>query len=261
MAALFYCEFDNQYGRTLVYQEPSGAVSAEEFDTISDFLIPKPQLCGYLVVLRSEVRVVLSWPVCLENARYERNALFFSLGFLVEQGFGAATANSSLLMRAGKLLAWDIEACARYGPTLKKACAHLSALEREVAALSDESRKSELGHLMPQLLRGLQVRGSFGVAADSANTIQLPPWKLRLSAPTRAVGNLFVPLLLVVPDAITMLAWDFTLHMLLLWVDGTRNTAALAAVANADLSVVRQSLEALRGSGWVQMVDGCAWTL
>ena len=46
--ALFLCRFDNTYGRALAWQEPAGALQPDEFDAISDFLIPKPQLFGQL---------------------------------------------------------------------------------------------------------------------------------------------------------------------------------------------------------------------
>ena len=80
---LFLCEFDNQRGRTLAFQEPAEVFLAEEFDDISDYLIPKPQLCGTLVTLRAAGRAVLCWPVCLEGAQYARNALIFSVGFVI----------------------------------------------------------------------------------------------------------------------------------------------------------------------------------
>ena len=133
----------------------------------------------------------------------------------------------------------------------------MSALEHESAALSSWSRKSELGHLLPQLLHGLQALSGCSLAADSVNTVQLllPPIKQRLSTP--AAQDQLVPLLLAVPEPRMVIAWDLTLHTLLRYVDGARDTAALATVTNADLSLVRQSLEALQVGGWVRMVDGC----
>jgi len=72
--ALLFAEFDNRLGRTLSLQEPPGYLSTAAFDAVCDVLIPKPQLCNQLLVLRDASRSVLCWPVCLEGAQYERSA-------------------------------------------------------------------------------------------------------------------------------------------------------------------------------------------
>ena len=80
----FYCFFDDVIGRTLAAQEPPEYIKSEQFDAISDYLIPKPQLCGRLLTLRAFGHVVLCWPTCIENnKKYARNALLFSLGVSV----------------------------------------------------------------------------------------------------------------------------------------------------------------------------------
>ena len=116
LRAVLFCEFDNSVGRTLAFQEPAGFISADEFDAISEFLIPKPQLCGRLLVLREEGRVVLCWPVCIEDPRYARNALLFSLVFVLEPGTAGAPE--------------------RFGHVLEKASRHLEVLEKESRLLS-----------------------------------------------------------------------------------------------------------------------------
>ena len=49
--AVFYSEFDNVVGPKIVYQAPLGYLAADEFDSISDFVITKPQLCGRTVTM------------------------------------------------------------------------------------------------------------------------------------------------------------------------------------------------------------------
>ena len=194
LQGVIFCEFDNQKGRTLAFQAPQNAISDDTFDAISDYLIPKPQLCGQLMHLRtaSHGSTVVCWPVCVEDARYERNALIFSLGFVLD---------------AHAVTEHDV--CERYGHVLRKACAHLAALERESADAAegvfeeqqqqqldglDEqpplrsrlelSATGELAHLLPQIWEGLRMCGVCEVAADAANTLmlQLPP--KRVSGPS-----------------------------------------------------------------------------
>lgn len=245
LESIFFSEFDNRVGRTLAFQEPPHVISPEEFDAISDYLIPKPQLCDQLIMLRSADRAVMCWPVCLEDAKYERNALMFSLGLVVRCHPSAADTEG------------DVEEalCSRYGPVLHKATTHLLALERESAMLSDATRKCELAHLLPPIFHGLRDRGACAVAADAGNTIHLhlPPLALRATCPP--VKEHMVPLLVAMPDSAAVRGWDLSIQKLLRWIDGTNHTAAIAAAARVDLSVVRQGLEALQRCGWVRLVD------
>ena len=174
MEGVFFCEFHTRYGRTLAFQYPSHTISSDEFDAISDYLIPKQTLCDQIIVHRSAARIVLCWPMCLEDERYDRNALIFSLGFVIRPSVDAKPLSGALE-----------DVCERYGPVLRKACAHLAALEREAGMLSDASRKGELAHLLPQILEGLRDHGRCAVAADAANTIhlELPPGRRRGQCP------------------------------------------------------------------------------
>ena len=252
MEAIFLVEFDTRYGRTLAFQEPARAMPSEEFDAISDYLIPKPSLCDQLILIREAARVVLCWPVCLEDERYDRNAFLFSLGFIVRPESSDNTHSNSTSQRAA---AAPMDVCHRYGPVLRKACGHLAALERESELLSNVSRKGELAHLLPQLLYGLREHGRCAVAADAANTIHLqlpvsPPRDLGLP-----VEDHLCPVLLALPVVAEVRLWDLTLQRLLRWIDGTRHVAEIAAAACTDLPLVRQGLQALQGSGWVRMID------
>jgi len=123
--AVLFAEFDNRLGRTLSLQEPAGYLSPEAFDDISDYLIPKPQLCGRLIVMRDAARHMLCWPVCLEDTVYERNALFFTLALVLEPSAPAAPS-------AGGVSAWSRCSAAEYGEVLRRACGYLIALERKV---------------------------------------------------------------------------------------------------------------------------------
>lgn len=119
--ALFYAEFDNVQGPKIVYQTPEGflgslgasvppadlpsspvtqrlqqqqgeAPGPEDtdgplaFDSISEYIIPKPELCGRLVTIFLNAKYkVLGYPVLLEGPKYERNNLLFNLCFVFER--------------------------------------------------------------------------------------------------------------------------------------------------------------------------------
>ena len=97
----------------------------EQFDAISDYLIPKP-LCGRLLTLRAFGHVFLCWPTCIENnKKYARNALI--------------SRSASCCSRPPATGAPH-----RHGEVLSRAAA-VTELERESSFLS--ARRDELHHL------------------------------------------------------------------------------------------------------------------
>ena len=254
LAGLFFVEFHTQYGRTLAFQQPCVLLS-DVFDAISDYLIPKPALCGQLIVIREVDGTVLCRPMCLENAKYDRNALLFSLGMVVKPTDDGNFPNPGCGgsgMGAGTI---TMDVCERYGPVLRKACGHLAALERETGLLSGAWHKDELARLLPQILCGLQEQGRCTVAVDAANTIQLLFPGCRPHTRDIPVEVDSCPVLLSTPPIAEVRRWDLTLQRLLRWIDGTRHTVDLALVACVDLTLVIQALQALQASGWVRMLD------
>ena len=249
LAAVFFVEFDNSVGRTLAFQEPAGFISADRFDSIAEFLIPKPQLCGQLLMLREEDRVVLCWPMCLEDTRYARNALLFSIGFVLEPSKGSGAPE-------------------RFGRVLEKASRQLEVLERESLSsgapgwLSGDSRGVQ--HLLPQLLHDLRLHGRCSVAIDASNTLELslPPPPPR---PPSGCGQLgaqehMAPVLIAEPEPAVVRGWDLSLQKLLPRLDGTHTVAGIAEAMGADLPLVRRGLETLAAGGWVRLIEPFAFS-
>lgn len=146
LQAIFLCEFDNHVGRTLAFQQPNDTFTAEEFDDISDYLIPKPQLCGNLVTLRLVERTVLCRPVCLEGTQYARNALIFSLGFVLDPQSVTTGTTGTGVRDADHDEGFTDEhnTCTRYGRLLEKISEQLTAMEQERWLLSKSEHKPEV---------------------------------------------------------------------------------------------------------------------
>ncbi|KOO29699.1 nitrogen permease regulator 2-like protein [Chrysochromulina tobinii] len=253
LSGLFFVVFDTAKGRTLALQEPPRAVlSSDDFDALADYLIPKPVLCGQLIAIREPDRIVLCWPMCIEDAKYDRNALLFSLGLVVQPP--AATCIAGAPPAAGAAATY-FDVCERYGPVLRKSCVVLAALERETQLLSDASRKGELAHLLPAVYHGLREHGRCVVAADAANTIHLQLPSRRPSELGPPVEAQSCPVLLSEPPPAEVRRWDLTMQRLLRWMDGTRRAVDIALAARVDLALVQQALTALQSSGWVRILD------
>ena len=51
LSCVFFAEFHTVLGPKISYQAPEGFIRADEFESISEYVIPKSQLCGRLVTL------------------------------------------------------------------------------------------------------------------------------------------------------------------------------------------------------------------
>jgi len=57
LRGVFFAEFHAVQGPRIASQAPEGLLSAEVFDSIAEYVIPKPQLCGRLVMVYGGRRV------------------------------------------------------------------------------------------------------------------------------------------------------------------------------------------------------------
>jgi len=114
--AIFYAEFHTTQGPKVCFEYPEGSTKAAltssstapsisgttpeslisnvvptesvtssdpvVFDSISEYVIPKPELCGRLVKTTTLSHTIMGFPVSLEDTKYERNALIFNLCFV-----------------------------------------------------------------------------------------------------------------------------------------------------------------------------------
>src|SRR3989338_4826345 len=87
LLGLFFSEFDNRTGRTVPLMVPERVVSLEAVDLVGDYIITKPQLCGRVITVRAAEAsldaVLVGYPVCLEHDRFDRNAYWFNLVFVL----------------------------------------------------------------------------------------------------------------------------------------------------------------------------------
>ena len=226
LVGVFLCEFDNLVGRILAFQEPHDCLAAEEFDAICEYLIPKPALCGQLIVLRTATKTVLCYPECIEHEKYARNALLFSLSFVLTPQADVPDADPDA--RAVAETEYTLLA-QRWGRVLGEAARSLTTLERETELLSSADRKGELRHLLPLILHDLRASGSCSVPVDAAHSIRL---KLEPPPPPPAppVRAHQVAVLVAEVPAAESAGWDLAVQTLLPLIDGTVAPAALRAL-------------------------------
>lgn len=158
LLSIFYTEFHPIQGPKVIYEIPegtlinsvsptSGTPSMEiktglgymlesrlfDFDSISDFIIPKTQLCDNLLTFTAGSFKVVGYPMTIENRKYERNALMFNLCWVFE---AHAVINS-------------------YEPIISKMASVLRSLEIENEFLSDHTKRKSLLPAMEHILEDL----------------------------------------------------------------------------------------------------------
>jgi hypothetical protein len=83
LLGITYSEFDNKVGPRLLYAYPSGVLSSETFETLSDYVIVGKHLCNKIIAIKTDDFQFINYSVAIDNSKYERNTLLFSFGFIL----------------------------------------------------------------------------------------------------------------------------------------------------------------------------------
>ncbi|KAF9575044.1 Nitrogen permease regulator 2 [Mortierella alpina] len=123
LLSIFYCTFHPIQGPKVLYEVPEGSILSKtsplvDFDSISEYLIPKVELCSKLVTISTPTCKVIGFPINLEHKKFQRNALMFNLAFVFDK---------------------DAE-ISSYEPVVRKMARVLKALEKESEFLSQQTR-------------------------------------------------------------------------------------------------------------------------
>ena len=85
MLGITYSEFDNHVGPQLRFSYPVGVLNKENFETLSDYAIVGKHLCNKIIVVKTDELQFVNYSVFIDNAKYERNTLLLSFGFVLER--------------------------------------------------------------------------------------------------------------------------------------------------------------------------------
>ena len=253
MHALFYAKFDDEKGPSLVYQVPDGpdeVFSAASFDCVSGYVVALDSaVCGSLVTVSTARRqTVASFPICLEDARYARHRLAFSVGIVVA----------------------SVDDVATYEPLLRNAAQLLERLEVEREFLSRDgdsesaAEHQQLRAFLREVWRSVRECGRCAVSVtpddrevSAANTLRFelrrPP--ASAAASPAAPHEWEVPVLTRSLGAEASAGWDLALRRVLPFIDGTSCIRRIAFAADVDVALVRQVVQQLIYFGAAAVVD------
>lgn len=236
MLGVTYSEFDNTLGPKLQYQWPPGLLSDEDFEKFSYYVIVSKELTGKAITVRSESSFqYVNYSVAIEDSKYHRNTLLFSLGII---------------------LPLDVPTCV-YEPVLRKMSAMLVDLEHESEFLFKEESKQQLRGVLRSLYTQLNSTGRAYIQIDEANVLCLQLF--RSPPPAPRVDEWDVPIL-DFPDsrsciAFAALSGEVSLNHVLPFIDGVRTVRRIAAAADLDVEVASKCVRLLLWYGVARCTD------
>ncbi|PIK47600.1 putative nitrogen permease regulator 2-like protein, partial [Apostichopus japonicus] len=233
---IFFSEFHPEVGPRLTYQVPDDCISREEFDILSGYFIPKPELLDKLITINVWDKKILGCPVGITNAKYSRNALLFNVGFVCS----ART---------------DVTA---YEPIVKKLARYLVQMEVERGFISGEDSKAKIPDILSQLLNQLNQHGQCSLSVDESNTIHLKV--VHSNAEVITVNDHHVPMFLTNADVLDSRKWDLATQQILPHIDGINHVKTITAKAGIELSVSKICLQNLIAYGVIKIIPVFQYT-
>lgn len=262
----FYAEFDNIVGPKVVHQSPPNFmdqpmdISFEQihsllkktfnngleqvsggsrtttqtdeesiFGATCDYIITGNELAGEMINLSTHNMHILTRPTLITNERYERNSLFFCVGFVLRRTDDPRP----------------------FRPVLSKWADTILRLEVEDYFLT--KHKSQL----QAVLFGLLIRLNSGecnllLHHDSALHLKLYRPLQSIAAP---VVDHNVPVLLRKDWQVQMFDWDLAINWVVNNIDGISHAKAISTKSEVDPEMVRACLRVLKHHNVVALVD------
>ncbi|PUU83140.1 nitrogen permease regulator 2 [Tuber borchii] len=252
--SIFYSRFHPGKGPQVVHQVPSGSQSHNtaltppttttstsppptspplfDFETVSEYIIPKQELCDRLVTVCTNKYRILGYPVCLEDRKYERNEFIFNFAIVLDE---------------------DVVEYSTYKSVVRKVAKLFKALEEQSGFLSNEVTAVGVFALIEQVLEDLNNYSECMIPINESNTINIKLFPTY--APPPQVKAFHVPVCTVQLENLMDVNWDLTMQRIVPFIDGINSVRRISELADADYSLTRKCIEHLLYYGCLIMVD------
>ncbi|KNC99135.1 nitrogen permease regulating protein NPR2 [Spizellomyces punctatus DAOM BR117] len=211
--------------------QPSAPEPILDFDSISEYIIPKPELCNRLVTISTPYYKLMGYPVSIKDQKYERNALLFNLCFVFEKDANTIS----------------------YEQVVRKMARVLKSLEVESEFLSNANTKGAILNIMEQLLEDLNSYSECQIPINDANMINIKLFPKYPDPPP--VHDYQVPVLIVDLEKVMDKYWDMTMRRIVPHINGVHFVRKIAEIADVDVTLVRIAIQHLLYYGCVKLVD------
>ncbi|XP_004924940.1 GATOR complex protein NPRL2 isoform X2 [Bombyx mori] len=257
---IFLGEFHPVAGPKISCQFPEDYISKEVFDSISAYIIPKPQIQKCTMTINALGHKIVGYPIRIDNPRYERNVYLFNICFVCDS--------------------WS--KTVQYEPVVKKLGEHLTIMEEETGFVSSGSSKlpTLLAHLLHDLnthrkatlvegdtvmhLKVLEVRKDPPPVHDYdvpvlVASVGLPrPGRPRRPIPPEGTETQSQEHLDVEDDEpfeVDMAAeWDLTTRQILPYINSYNHVSKIAADTNVEKTLVKSCIQNLVYYGVITLI-------
>ncbi|PSK37599.1 hypothetical protein C7M61_003305 [Candidozyma pseudohaemuli] len=267
--AIFYAVFHPTEGTKIVHQVPETAISLAanstgaslfNFDTVKNYVIPKPQLCNKLISFKIENLRVLGYPVNIEGSRYLRNSFNFNFCFVFPYN-SDTTPYELAIQRMGRMFR-----------ALEEQSFMLSKLDKEMMFFSDKAAPStgktqytpgqgkvkkftllSIESLIHQIFQDLNNYSECCIPIDTSNSVDIKLFPV-LPPPVN-IKAFQVPLMAVRLHSLIDVNWDPTMVKILPFINGLNSVKRISELADADYLLTKQCIQHLMHYRCLTIVD------
>ncbi|KAL6942479.1 hypothetical protein ACO0QE_003654 [Hanseniaspora vineae] len=261
---VFYSVFHPTEGTKVLFEFPPNnlAKSDIDFDTIKNYIIPKPQLCNKLITFKYGSFRMVGYPVNVRASYYARNSYNFNIVFVFPYD-SATTPYEPSIERLGKMLAVLEEQSQLLSKAQRDAVFY--QLKRDVSATADpgvstdlitqkyqeliteiSSSKKQLSipDFLTKMFQDLNNYSECLIPIDAGNSIDIKLFSMN-PAPTTNISIEDVPvttvnlLKFVTPD------WDPTMLKIVPYINGVNSIARIAKCSDSDTVLVIECIKHL----------------
>lgn len=227
---ILYCEFDSRAGPVIVHQVPNEYVTKEQFDSLRNYLIPKPKSERRLLTINALGLKIIGYPIGIDNSRYSRNRLIFNICFVCLPD-----------MRTFY-----------YEPIVKKLNRYFEELELECQFLTNSTTRNKIPDILEDIRVKLNEHKVCKIEMNPFTTINLKMVSVHPD-PEEALEEL-VPVFVASKQNLQPSQWDLTTQQIIPYIDGFRHIDRIATEADVEVSLVKACIQNMIYYGIVKLI-------
>ena len=253
-----------------------------DFDTVKNYVIPKPQLCNRLISFKIDKLKVIGYPVHMVNEQYARNSFSFNFCFVFSYETGDVKPYESAIRRMGHMfgvleeqnrLLSKLDKDNSFYKSLeqiqkeKKSSTSLNSANLDVFGVESlDNRLNEPGHaktkeislssiesLITQIYQDLNNYSECCIPLDNSNSVDIKLFPI-LPAPVN-LKAFQVPIATVKLRSLVDVNWYPTMVKILPYIDGVNSLKRISELADADYLITKQCIQHLMHYKCIEIVD------
>ncbi|QLG74415.1 hypothetical protein HG535_0G02980 [Zygotorulaspora mrakii] len=270
---IFYAVFHPTEGTKVRYEFPPGNLESHNinFDTIKNFIIPKPQLCHKLLTLKYKNYRIVSYPVTINSSYYARN--FFSFNFVFVFQYDCETSpyepaiarlakmfkvleeQNQILSKAERdLVFFDFKSTESTGEqegkisndkaNTKSQRSSFEKYKQIIHELENNVSKFSVRDLVMRVYQDLNNYSECLIPIDDGNAVDIRIFPIR-KPPSPGISIEDVPISTVNLNKLIDVNWDPTMLKIVTFIDGLNSISKIAKLSDSDPDLVVECIKHL----------------